>query len=452
MANLSTQVNDVDDVEPKPASATRHGRAGRIGLITLLLGFGGFVAWAMLAPLDEGVVAPGTVTIDTKRKAVQHLSGGIVREVLVREGQVVKEGEVLIKLDSGVARANYESSRQRYFGLRAMEGRLVAEQSGAQQIAWHPDLQKAASDPLIRQQMLLQEQLMATRRAGLQADLAAIEESIQGQRALINSYSGMLENRKSQFALLSEQLKNLRGLVSDGYAPRNQQLDLERAVAESMAAQTELQGNIVRAQRAIEELRQRATGRTQDYRKEVETLRADVTRDVQSEAEKFIALQADLERTEIRSPASGQVVGIQIQTAGGVIGPGQRLMDIVPGDEPLLLEAHVPPHVIDRVREGLPVDIRFATFAHTPTLVIGGQVVSVSRDLLSDPQPNPMSPLPTYYLARVKVTPEGVAMLGNRQMQSGMPADVIIRTGERSLMKYIVGPLTKRMAASMKEE
>lgn len=452
MANLSTQVNDVDDVEPKPASATRHGRAGRIGLITLLLGFGGFVAWAMLAPLDEGVVAPGTVTIDTKRKAVQHLSGGIVREVLVREGQVVKEGEVLIKLDSGVARANYESSRQRYFGLRAMEGRLVAEQSGAPQIAWHPDLQKAASDPLIRQQMLLQEQLMATRRAGLQADLAAIEESIQGQRALINSYSGMLENRKSQFALLSEQLKNLRGLVSDGYAPRNQQLDLERAVAESMAAQTELQGNIVRAQRAIEELRQRATGRTQDYRKEVETLRADVTRDVQSEAEKFIALQADLERTEIRSPASGQVVGIQIQTAGGVIGPGQRLMDIVPGDEPLLLEAHVPPHVIDRVREGLPVDIRFATFAHTPTLVIGGQVVSVSRDLLSDPQPNPMSPLPTYYLARVKVTPEGVAMLGNRQMQSGMPADVIIRTGERSLMKYIVGPLTKRMAASMKEE
>lgn len=452
MANLSTQVNDVDDVEPKPASATRHGRAGRIGLITLLLGFGGFVAGAMLAPLDEGVVAPGTVTIDTKRKAVQHLSGGIVREVLVREGQVVQEGEVLIKLDSGVARANYESSRQRYFGLRAMEGRLVAEQSGAQQIAWHPDLQKAAADPLIRQQMLLQEQLMATRRAGLQADLAAIEESIQGQRALINSYSGMLENRKSQFALLSEQLKNLRGLVSDGYAPRNQQLDLERAVAESMAAQTELQGNIVRAQRAIEELRQRATGRTQDYRKEVETLRADVTRDVQSEAEKFIALQADLERTEIRSPASGQVVGIQIQTAGGVIGPGQRLMDIVPGDEPLLLEAHVPPHVIDRVREGLPVDIRFATFAHTPTLVIGGQVVSVSRDLLSDPQPNPMSPLPTYYLARVKVTPEGVAMLGNRQMQSGMPADVIIRTGERSLMKYIVGPLTKRMAASMKEE
>ncbi|NBQ88421.1 MAG: HlyD family type I secretion periplasmic adaptor subunit [Betaproteobacteria bacterium] len=452
MANLSNPIADVEDVNPKPATPPRHGRAGRIGLLTLLLGFGGFIAWAMVAPLDEGVVAPSSVAIDTKRKPVQHLSGGIVREVMVREGQMVKEGEVLLKLDSGVARANYESSRQRYYGLRVMEGRLIAEQSGAQHISWHPDIQKGAQDPLIRQQMLLQEQLMATRRSGLQADLAAIEESIQGQRALINSYSGMLENRKAQFALLSEQLRNLRGLVADGYAPRNQQLDLERAVAESMAAQTELQGNIVRAQRAIEELRQRANGRTQDYRKEVETIRADVTRDVQAEAEKFIALQADLERTEIRSPATGQVVGLQIQTAGGVIGPGQRLMDIVPGDEPLLLEAHVPPHVIDRVREGLPVDIRFSSFSHTPTLVIGGQVVSVSKDLLSDPQPNPLSPMPTYYLARVQVTPEGLKKLGSRQMQPGMPAEVIIRTGERSLMKYIIGPLTKRMAASMKEE
>jgi len=146
------------------------------------------------------------------------------------------------------------------------------------------------------------------------------------------------------------------------------------------------------------------------------------------------------------------VVGLQIQTAGGVIGPGQRLMDIVPGDEPLLLEAHVPPHVIDRVREGLPVDIRFSSFSHTPTLVIGGQVVSISKDLLTDPQPNPLSPMPSYYLARVQVTPEGVKKLGNRQMQPGMPAEVVIRTGERSLMKYIIGPLTKRMAASMKEE
>jgi len=452
MANLNNTIADVEDVNPKTPEAPRHGRAGRIGLLTLLLGFGGFVAWAVYAPLDEGVVATGSVSIDTKRKPVQHLSGGIVRDVLVREAQMVKEGDVLLRLDSGVARANYESVRQRYYGLRVTEGRLIAEQSGAAQISWHPDLQKGGQDPLIRQQMLLQEQLMATRRSGLQADLAAIEESVQGQRALINSYSGVLENRKAQFALLAEQLRNLRGLVADGYAPRNQQLDLERAMAESMAAQTELQGNIARAQRAIEELRQRATGRTQDYRKEVETIRADVTRDVQAEAEKFSALRADLERTEIRSPASGQVVGLQIQTAGGVIGPGQRLMDIVPGDAPLLLEAHVPPHVIDRVREGLPVDIRFSSFSHTPTLVIGGQVVSVSKDLLSDPQPNPMSPLPQYYLARVQVTPEGIQKLGNRQMQPGMPAEVIIRTGERSLLTYLLGPLTKRVAASMKEE
>jgi protease secretion system membrane fusion protein len=130
-----------------------------------------------------------------------------------------------------------------------------------------------------------------------------------------------------------------------------------------------------------------------------------------------------------------------------VIGPGQKLMDVVPSDAPLLLEARVPPHVIDRVRNGLPVDIRFSSFTHTPTLVVDGQVTSVSADLIVEPQTNL-----SYYLARVAVTPEGLKKLGKRQMQPGMPAEVIIRTGERSLLTYLVGPLVKRVAASMKEE
>jgi protease secretion system membrane fusion protein len=428
------------------------GRAARIGLITLLLGFGAFVAWISLAPLDEGVVAPAQVSIDTKRKAVQHLSGGIVREVLVHEGQMVKQGDVVIRLDEAVARANYEASRQRYYSLRATEGRLTAERSGAPRIAWHPDLAEGGKDPLIRQQMLLQEQLMSTRRDGLKADLTGIEESIRGQQAMIKSYEGMLESRKAQFKLLTEQLNNLRPLVKDGYAPRNQQLDLERALAESMASQTELLGNKLRAQQSIQELRQRAISRRQEYRKEVETIHADVTRDVQAEAEKFFALKADLERTEIRSPATGQVVALQMQTTGGVISPGQKLMDVVPGEAPLLLEAHVPPQVIDRVHNGLPVDIRFSSFAHTPTLVVDGKVISISGDLLTDQPAAPGMPVNSYYLARVQVTPEGVERLGRRQMQPGMQAEVVIRTGERSMLMYLLGPLVKRFAASMKEE
>lgn len=426
---------------------TDTGRAGRIGMWALALGFGGFLLWATLAPLDEGVAAPASVAIDTKRKAVQHLTGGIIKEVLVGEGQSVKEGQVLVRLDEAVARANFESQRQRYLSLRAMQSRLLAEQSGAKAIQWHPDLVTGAKDPLIRAQMTTQEQLMNARRAALAADLQSYKESIQGQEGLIQSYEAILENRKSQFALLNEELKNTRGLVAEGYAPRNRQLELERNVAEVRSAQSELQGNIIRARQSIAEMRQRSISRQQEYRKDTEGQMADVSREVQGDEQKYRALQDDLTRMEIRSPATGQVVGLAVQTAGGVIQPGQRLMDIVPNDEPLLLEAKVAPQFIDRVQAGLPVDIRFSAFSHSPSLVVDGQVKSVSGDLITEPQTNI-----SYYLARVAVTPDGLKKLGRRTMQPGMPAEVVFKTGERTLLTYLLGPLNKRLAAAMKEE
>ncbi len=422
-------------------------RPGRIGLWALAIGFGGFLLWAALAPLDEGVPAQGTVAIDTKRKAVQHLIGGIVEEVLVREGDEVKEGQLLIKLDSAVARSNHESVRQRYLGLRAMQGRLLAEQAGQASITFHPDLVAAGSDPLIRQQMQNQEQLFMTRRSLLRSDLQSIEEGIQGQQGLLQSYKGMLENRQNQRRLINEELGHLRGLVQEGYAPRNRQLEMERMVADSGNALADLQGNTVRAQRAVGELRQRALSRQQEYRKEVETQLADVSREVLSDNEKLYAVANDLERTEIKAPASGQVVGLAVQTVGGVVQPGQKLMDIVPKGAPLLLEAHVAPHLIDRVHSDLPVDVRFSSFANSPQLVVGGKVVSISADLLTEPQTNI-----SYYLARVQVTPEGLKRLGQRQLQPGMPVEVIFKTGERSMLTYLLHPLTKRLAASMTEE
>lgn len=422
-------------------------KPARLGLWVLALGFGGFLAWAAWAPLDEGVPSPGMVALDTKRKAVQHLSGGIVREVFVREGDTVKDGQTLIRLDDAAAKANYQAVRQRYLGLRAMEGRLRAEQAGATKINHHPDLLEAAKDIGIAQQILNQEMLMQARRSALSADLQALEESIQGQEGLIRSYEGMLTSRKAQMALVQEELNNIRGLVKEGYAPRNRLLELERMLAESTTAQTELQGNTVRARQTVSELRQRAIARKQEYRKEVESQLADVTREVQSDAERIKAVADDLARTEIKAPVAGQVVGLAYQSQGGVIPPGQKIMDIVPGDEVLLLETRVAPHLIDRVQAGLPVDIRFSSFAHSPQLVVQGEVSTISRDLLSEPQTGA-----TYYLARVAVTAEGMKTLGKRSLQPGMPVEVVFKTGERSLLTYLIHPLTKRIAASMKEE
>ena len=451
LSNKSHDANAISDATYASGTgqdmAAHTGSAARIGLWALGLGFGGFLLWAGLAPLDEGVPGQGMIAIDTKRKSVQHLSGGLVKEVLVGEGSIVTEGQVLLRLDEAVARANFESIRQRYLGLRAMEGRLLTEQRGGASIVFHPDVLASSKDPQIRQVVMTQEQLMASRRASLRADLQSNEESIQGQLGLIQSYESMLQNRKNQQALLGEELTNTRSLVKDGYVPRNRQLELERMTAEISSGIAELQGNIIRATRAVAELRQRAIVRQQEYRKEVDSQLADVAREVHGDAERFTAAKEDLARTEIKSPAAGQVVGLAIQTVGSVISQGQKLMDIVPEDQTLLVEVRVAPHLIDRVKADLPVDVRFSSFAQTPQLVVDGKVVSVSGDLLTDPQ-NGI----TYYLARVGVTANGYTQLGKRQLQPGMPVEVIFLTGERSMLTYLLSPLTKRLAASMKEE
>ena len=431
---------------PRASADTRS--VARTGLWILGIGFGGFLLWAAFAPLDEGVPTHGMVTLDTKRKAVQHLSGGIVKEVLVQEGEKVKEGQPLVRLDPAVARSNYESVRQRYLGFRAMQSRLFAEQAGRDLIEFHPDVKDAMGDPLIKQQVVTQQQLIQARRAALAADLQGVEESIQGLKEQLNSYQNILVQRRQQLALLSEELNNTRGMVKEGYAPRNRQLELERMVAESNAAIADLTGSNLRVTRQIAELTQRSMGRKQEYRKEIESQLADVTREVQSDTEKYIAVKADLDRMEIKSPAAGQVVGLTVQTVGAVLQPGQKLLDVVPENQTLLLEAQIPPHLIDKVHTGLPADIRFNSFAHSPQLVVEGKLLSVSGDLLSDPQ----APQYAYYLARVQVTPEGMKTLGQRQMQPGIPVEIVIKTGERSMLTYLMHPLLKRVAASLKEE
>jgi protease secretion system membrane fusion protein len=298
------------------------------------------------------------------------------------------------------------------------------------------------------QQVHTQQQLLQARRASLAADLQGVEENILGTKEQLVTYQNILVQRRSQLALLVQELESIRGLVQEGYAPRNRQLELERMVAESSASIAELSGNSLRVGRQVAELNQRSVARRQEYRKEVQSQLADVTREVQSDAEKFVAVAADLERMEIRAPASGQVVGLAVQTVGAVLQPGQKLLDVVPDTQTLLLEAHIPPHLIDKVRAGLSTDVRFNAFAHSPQLVVQGRVLSVSGDLLTDPA----QPQLSYFLARVQVTPEGMKTLGSRQMQPGMPAEIVIKTGERSMLAYLLQPLIKRMASSMKEE
>ncbi len=440
----------MNPLEPAPSSGPPpviSKQALRLGRLALWLSLLGLLAWAALAPMDEGIPAAGTVAVDTKRKAVQHLQGGIVREVHVGEGKMVREGDVLMVLEQGSTRASFETVRQQYLALRSAESRLLSEQLGSPSVVFHPDIASRAADPMVRQHMDTQSQLLRSRQAALQANLNALTENRAGLQEQRKGVVQVIAERQRQISLVEEELEGLRELVRDGYAPRNRQLELERNRSDIRSALAEASASLQRIDRQMEEVGQRMQAVRQEYRKEVDTQLADVRREVQADAEKLKAVTQDLARTELRAPASGQVVGLMVQSVGAVISPGQKLMDIVPEQAPLLIEARVPPHVIDRLREGLATEIRFSAFAHSPQLNVGGRVVSVSRDMLTDAETRQ-----SYFLARVEVTPEGLKTLGARQMQPGMMADVLIKTGERSFLHYLTYPLVRRVAQSMNEE
>jgi len=447
-------VQDAEIIEQGLKLQTDTGRVANIGLWVLGIGFGGFMLWAAVAPLDEGVPTLGTVSIDTKRRPVQHQAGGTVREVLVHEGELVEANQPLMKLGDGSLKADWQQVRQQYFGLRAAEGRLVAEQLGSPQITFSADLlQASAEDPEIARHVTVQKQLIQSRRAAVGAAVASIREQVRGLEAQIESQQLIIAERDQQRGILKEQLAGIRELVREAYAPRNQQLGLERELADNSASIADLQGRQMQARQSILELRQRSFIIEGEHRKDIDTELASVRRDVGGLAERYHALSQQLEKTLIRSPAAGQVVGLTVQTPGAVVGPGQKIMDIVPEDETLILESKIPPHLIDRVHTGDPVDARFSAFAHSPQLVVEGKIMSISQDVLSEPQPVPIpGHPPNFYLARVAITPEGLAKLGGRKMQPGMQVEVVIKTGERTMLTYLLHPLIKRVAASMKEE
>ena len=446
--NKSTDITDVEDLKAQNELANTD-KPIRMGFWVLVVGFGGLMLWSAFAPLDEGVSAPASVSIESKRKTIQHMNGGIVHNVLVKEGQMVKAGDVLVELDDGLSKANFESIRQNYMGQRASESRLLAEQTGAEHINFHPDLVKAAVDPLVLQHMQTQNLLFQSRRAALQAEMQAGEENLGGLKAQFESITSMLENRKHQAAAQEQQIKSIRELAAEGYAPRNQVLQLEQSQSELRSLMADLQGNLNRIQRSLAEVHQRLTQRKQEYLKEVSQQLADVRREVQSGQDKLKAVTEELARTQVKSPVDGQVVGMQVSSVGGVVTPGQRLMDVVPNGEPLVVDAKIPPHIIDKVFAGEAVEVRFSTFANSPQLVLDAKLMSVSKDVINE---QTAMGVQSFYLARAAINEEGMKTLGKRVLQPGMPAEVLIKTGERSLLTYLLHPLTKRISASMKEE
>src|SRR5690349_5784720 len=248
----------------------------RLGWGIVIAGIGGFLLWASLAPLDKGVPLNGTVTVATNRKAIQHQAGGTIEDILVKEGDVVEAGTVLVRMNSVQVKANAETTRVQYFAARATEARLIAERDGKKEIVFPMELEKMKSDPVVANYIAMQQHLFSSRLLGIQSELSAMDESISGLRLQTSGLEQSRDNKKQQMEFLQEQLGGMRDLAAQGYVARNRLLELERSYAQIKGSISEDIGNIGRGQRQIAELKLRRIQRQQEYQKEVRSQLTDV--------------------------------------------------------------------------------------------------------------------------------------------------------------------------------
>ena len=421
----------------------------RLGWLIVLLGFCGFLVWALTAPLDKGVPMGGTVAKESNRKSVQHLQGGTIQQILVKDGDVVKAGQTLVRMNPVVAKSAFEITDSQYLTARATQARLEAERDGRKTIEFPADLMQRKNEPHVAELLALQSQLLLSRTSSLQSELGSMDESMAGLKVQIQGLEESRDSQKEQIKLLKEQLDGMRELAKEGYVARNRMLELERTYAQLQGAVSENIGNIGRARSQVIELTLRKAQRREDYQKEVRTQLADAQKEADALGARLEAQKYDLANVEVKAPVDGTVVNLAVFTEGGVVNPGFKMMDIVPADDPLIVEGNLPTNLVDKVHAGLKVELIFAAFNTNRTPHIEGEVETVSADRSVDER----SGMP-YYKVRVKVTPAGQKMIAAHKLHiiPGMPVELFVKTGERTMMNYLLKPVFDRAKSSMSED
>ncbi|WP_313409422.1 HlyD family type I secretion periplasmic adaptor subunit [Stutzerimonas kunmingensis] len=438
----STNIAGTDSLAGLPVSDRR---ARFVGYLIVFLTFGVFGAWATFAPLDSAALAPGVVTVKSYRKTVQHLEGGIVKELLARDGDRVKAGDPLIVLDDSQVRAEYGMTRSQLVAAQAMEARLVAERDGLEAVDYSRMIETDSARA--REAQSGETQVFNARRGSRLGEVAVLQKRVGQLNEQISGLNSMIATKRNLAGSYQEEIGELSDLLAEGFVDKQRLLDQQRKLDMLRAEIADHQSEITKTRLQISETELQIVQLNKDFSSEVVAAFAEVQTKVFDLRERMAALEDRLSRIVIRAPEDGMIIGMTVHTVGGVISPGTPLLDIVPAMSDLIVEAQVSPIDIDRVRVGKPADIRFSAFNSSTTPVIKGEVAHVSADRLV----NEDTGMP-YYLARVVLTEEGSQALGSLQLQPGMPAEVLITTGARTMLQYLLQPATDAFARSLIED
>lgn len=416
----------------------------RIGVLIFFLVFVVFGLWASLAPIDGAAVAPGVVTVKSYKKSVQHLEGGIVSQILARNGDFVEEGQALLVMDNTQSLAQLEIANTQYVSLKALESRLIAERDSLEEINFPAALE--AGEMNGQSEMAAQVQIFKARKASLDGQVEVLEQRIEQLQTRTVGLKALKDSKEEQAAFYEEELADVRELLSQGFADKLRLRELERNASRLKGEAAELTANIASSEVEVGEARLQILQLSRELLNEVVTTLGETQTSLKDISERRTALRDIVSRTVVRAPVAGIVNGMQVHTVGGVISPGTPIAEIVPQSDELVVEATVSPMDIDRVAEGQEATIRFSAFASSvPTIF--GKVISISADSEAD-----QSTGATYYIARIEVTPEGMEDLGSLVLMPGMPAEAFISTGARTFMQYLFKPFSNALARSFTED
>lgn len=417
-----------------------------IGMTVILIFFGGFGSWAVVAPLASAAMAPGQVTVESNRKTVQHLEGGIIQDLLVKEGDAVEAGQPLVKLETTRSAAQVDALNHERLSLLAALARLDALARSKEAINFPSELLERQDDPRIAEIIRAQEEVFATINRSRFGQRDILKQQIQQYEQQIIGLNEQITALDRQIELMGQELVDVEKLFEKGLTRKPRLLELQRGLARLRGSRADSQAQIAQVQEAIGEKRISIIALDDEVAERT-------AEEVEESQKRFVEIEESLKsaddvlgRSEIRAPIAGKVVNLKFFTSGGVIPPGEAILDIVPQEDNLVIRVRIDPLDIDVVHEGMNAEVQLTAFAQRTTPSLEGELIQVSADRIDDPQGQT-----SYYDGMVAIDPQALSELEGIELYPGMPADVMIKLGERTFLDYLLAPLTSSFNQAFRE-
>lgn len=416
------------------------------GYAVIILTFGVAGVWAAVAKLDKAVVAQGVVAVEANRKSVQHFEGGIVRDIFVKEGDHVAKGDVLFGLQKVQAQANNDLVKNQLDSGLALEARLLAERDQKEDVAWPEEFSGRLAEPLLARIMSDQIHQFQERHASLEGQISVLDSRIEQLTIEIKGIAIEKDSTEKQVAYINEELVNLRVLAKKQlvpmtrvYAMERERTRLEGVIGHSIADTAKAQSSIGEIKIQIQQLRQK-------FQEDIASSLLDVRQKIADARERVAVARDVLNRVKIVAPLDGTVQNLKVFTLGQVLRAGEPLLEIVPDDAPLVVNAQISPNDIDSVHAGQQAEIRFPAFHTREIPIMTGRIESVSHDRLTDEQNRQF-----YFLGVISLDRSDIPEEYRPRIRPGMPAEVVVASGERTVLSYIISPLSESLRKSFRE-